>query len=399
MKQTTDDIYDSTQAARFENAECAYFSSGECRSCDLLGVASGSRLYSKLAGVRSALLHHGLPGGALRGPILPSHPWESRRKIKMAVSGTSKVPVLGIVRGDQSSADLRNCSLMPKAARDLLATLSDLIAKHDLRPYDIAARKGELKYIIIMATQDLSQGILRFVTRSTEAIPRIRKALAAIQGLHPWVRVISCNIQPQPAAILEGDEEIILTEACDIMEQCGSIPLILSPRSFMQVTPEIAVRLYSTACDVASQLGARHVLDLFCGVGGFSLHVASVVDSVIGVELSESAISNARKSAALLGYQHTSFHASDVELFLSQNTQLRPDLVIVNPPRRGLSANIITHIAGMIPQTILYSSCNPETFARDAATLSAHYVLREAIPFDMFPMTGHCEVLGVFSKA
>jgi 23S rRNA (uracil747-C5)-methyltransferase len=166
----------------------------------------------------------------------------------------------------------------------------------------------------------------------------------------------------------------------------------------MQVTPEVAFRLYSTARDLAAKLGARDVLDLFCGVGGFSLHVASVTNSVVGVELSDSAIRSARESAALLGYQHTTFHASDVDRFLSQNTELRPDLVIANPPRRGLSHSTINHIVAMTPQHILYSSCNPETFARDAALLCAHYDLNKVIPFDMFPMTRHCEVLGIFSK-
>jgi 23S rRNA (uracil747-C5)-methyltransferase len=166
----------------------------------------------------------------------------------------------------------------------------------------------------------------------------------------------------------------------------------------MQVTPEIATKLYSEARIFASRLKPRCVLDLYCGVGGFSLHVASEASSVVGVELSQRAISNAQQSASELGFSHATFYASDVAAFLHGHRELQPDLIIVNPPRRGLSESIIEQIVRLTPTAILYSSCNPETFARDAALLSQGFTLTEVAPFDMFPMTKHWEVLGTFLK-
>jgi 23S rRNA (uracil747-C5)-methyltransferase len=315
----------------------------------------------------------------------------------MSVTGTSATPSFGIVRSDLSSADLRDCNLSPEPVRQLVSFLTGIVTERDLIPYDIRNRTGELKHVIVMATQDLSQGIVRFVLRSTEAVSRIRKSIDLIQQNHPWVRVISCNIQPVPAAILEGTEEIVLTEERTIVERYGDTLLYFSPQSFMQVTPEIATKLYSHAQLFASQLKPQSVLDLYCGVGGFSLHVAPQTQSIIGVEISQSAISNALQSASELGFSHARFYASDVVTFLHEQPDLRPDLIITNPPRRGLEEAVISHIIRMKPAAILYSSCNPETFARDAQLLSPCYALTTITPFDMFPMTHHWEVLGTFA--
>lgn len=389
MKQTINDPY--------ESAECAYFTSHICHSCELLGVSRGSRVESKISRLYETLRRHQISEGLLQSPVLPSHPWQSRRKIKMSVTGTTQAPLLGIVRSDRSSADLQNCCLSPESIRHLLSFLATVITKQNLTPYNIDQRTGELKHIIVMSTADLSQGILRFILRSTELVDRIRKTVAPIQQAYPWIRVVSCNIQPVPAAILEGPEEIILTAGHEIIEQFGEISLFLSPQSFMQVTPEIAAKLYSQARVMVARWKPHSVLDLYCGVGGFSLHVASEAGAVVGVELSESAVASAQRSAGLLGITNTTFHSSDVDLFLHAHQELQPDLVIANPPRRGLSASTIGHLLRMKPKRLLYSSCNPDTFARDAALLGQHFTLEDLTPFDMFPMTMHWEVLGFFS--
>jgi 23S rRNA (uracil747-C5)-methyltransferase len=274
-----------------------------------------------------------------------------------------------------------------------------VIRTQKLTPYNIDERTGELKYIIVMTTADGSQGILRFVLRSSEAIPRITKSIQGIQQAFPWVKVISCNLQPQPAAILEGPEEILLTRDRVIREQFGEIPLYLAPQSFMQVTPQVAQSLYTHAARYIERTKPSLVMDLFCGVGGFSLHAASHAQRVVGVELSVAAIESARISAAELKLENTEFHASDVEKFLTDGDEFAPDLVIVNPPRRGLSPGILEHIKQKRPKVLLYSSCAPDTFARDAQILAPTYRLDELTPFDMFPMTRHCELLGAFTLA
>jgi 23S rRNA (uracil747-C5)-methyltransferase len=316
----------------------------------------------------------------------------------MNVSGSVTAPIIGVIRADRTAVDLVECLLTPPAVQDLLKALRTLIQAASLPPYDIDARRGELKNIIVMSNRDTSQAILRFVLRSSEAIPRLRKHVADIQREFPWITVISCNIQPIPAAILEGEEEIILTSSKTIEERYGDITLSFAPQSFMQVTHDIAEALYGRAAKYVRERTFSKALDLFCGVGGFSLSVAPFVKAVTGVELSKMAIESATVSAKRLGYAHSSFVADDAERFLEGNTAGSYDLVITNPPRRGLSPKIIERLQEIAPSAIVYSSCNPETFARDCAALSKEYTLARICIFDMFAMTEHCEVLGFLER-
>ncbi len=398
MTDQSGTTHGQTPHERYETASCELFSSGVCPSCSLLGVASGSRLRFKQAKVMEALgrSNHALPEPE---PIfIPGTPWGSRMKAKMAVAGTVEAPIIGITRSDQSCVELVRCPLPPPPFRALLETMRGLIRSASLPPYSIRERRGELKGIIIMSNHDLSEGIVRFVLRSSEAIPRIRKALPELQRLHPWASVVSCNIQPLPAAILEGPDEVLLTEKRHITAQCGPVSLLFSPQSFMQVTPEVAGALYGRAAAWCSGENLGSMLDLFCGVGGFSLSLAPHAQSVTGIELSADAVESARMSAQRLGHPSLQFMSGDVDASLASLSQSPFRTIVANPPRRGLSPELVQWIEGRSPDRILYSSCNPETFARDIAAWKGRYNLKKLALFDMFPLTEHCEVLGLLVR-
>jgi 23S rRNA (uracil747-C5)-methyltransferase len=382
----------------YENVTCPYFSAGTCRSCSLLGIESGNRIVTKERLVMKALSARGVTPCS-REPIrTPASPWGSRCKTKVSVTGTVEAPSLGIVRSDLSTQDLSECPLTPSPVQQLFATLKGIIKEANLTPYTIRERRGELKHIIVMNNHDGSEGIVRFVLRSSEAIPRISKSLAAIQARHPWVTVVSCNIQPIPAAILEGPEEEILTKERSIDVRYNDITLSFMPQSFMQVTHEIAEALYHRAASYVRENSFSRALDLFCGVGGFSLSIAPHVPHVTGVERSPMAIESARRSASRLAASNTSFFADDAEAFISQSLTHQPDLVIVNPPRRGLSEGTRRRLLELSPSALVYSSCDPETFARDVRDLTTDYTLANLALFDMFPMSDHCEVLGILER-
>jgi len=381
----------------YEHSSCDYFNQGLCGSCALLKTPQGHRLATKRNRLQADLARHGLSDTTCGDLIIPRRPWSSRRKIKLAVTGTTSEPRIGIVRRDLSSQDLCECPLQPEPIQDLLRALRRSITSLEITPYNIAERTGALKYIVIMANADMSEAILRFVLRSSDSIEVIRRLAPSLQIEFPWIRVVSCNIQPIPAAIIEGPEEIAITSETCIEERYGTTPLFFSAQSFMQVTPEIAALLYSYVAQWASPFGFKEALDLFCGVGGFSLHLAPIVGSVTGVELSPSAIASASRSSNRLAFGNTSFISCDVEAYLN-TTNLTPDLMVVNPPRRGLSQSILEQIVAINPAAIAYSSCDTETFSRDAAILRRHYTLTMVQPFDMFPLTNHCEVVGTFVR-
>lgn len=379
----------------YEHASCDYFTAGTCRSCSLLAIASGDRIAYKERRLRRTLQPCDISQHAIQGIVTPPNPWQSRRKIKMTVTGTVNSPCLGIVKSDLSSTDLTDCPLTPDPIRKLLHELKKLIGSYKLEPYSITGRRGELKNIIIMTDHAISSAIVRFVVRSTECVARLKKCVDPIREAFPWIQVVSCNIQPLPAALMEGPEEIVLTQASHIREIYGDVPLYLSPQSFMQVTPVIATRLYQRAAKAAADQGFKRALDLYCGAGGFSLHLAKHVEHVIGVELSQSAIASAQRSAAEIVASNTTFVADAVERFLTHEGIEKPDLVLVNPPRRGLTEDVILRLLELNPAAIFYSSCNPETFARDMQTMAHRYEVTSIDPFDMFPMTEHIELLAV----
>ena len=260
-------------------------------------------------------------------------------------------------------------------------------------PYDIERRTGELKGITILINHNHSEGILRFILRSSEAISRIRKAIDKIQTQIQWVEVISCNIQPIPAALPEGPEEVILTAKEFITEDYGCAAVMFRPLSFMQVTYEVAARLYARFAKIVEDAKIDSMFDLYCGVGAFSLAAAPFIKRGIGIEISQEAIHSAESACALKGIFHLRFFKGDLSL-ATPHLSLEPaDLFMVNPPRRGLDSATLELVLAKLPTNLVYSSCNPDTLVRDLSKLTDQYDVKLLAPFDMFPLTEHLEAL------
>ncbi|MBI3543097.1 MAG: 23S rRNA (uracil(1939)-C(5))-methyltransferase RlmD [Deltaproteobacteria bacterium] len=377
---------------------CAYFDRGECRSCSLLALPARERSASKLSrftrDARAAL--GDVPISALWEP---PRAFGSRTKAKLAVSGSMRNAVIGLPDGASGeSASLLDCPLHAPRLNEVLRFVKGAITEFKLAPYHVERRQGELKGIILKCNEDASQVLARFVLRSPEALPRVRRAARALVERLPFVRVVSANIQPLPAALLEGGDEIVLTEERFLWERYGDVLLAFQPQSFSQVTHATAEALYRHVAGVLSGSGARSLLDLFCGVGGFSLTAAGGMEWGLGVELSENAIECARLGAAENGATQLAFESGDVEAFLARYSGKKPDAVVVNPPRRGLSPAIVEGIKALRPGLIAYSSCNPETLLRDLRLFAPAYRVASLAPFDMFPLTEHLEAVATLAR-
>lgn len=371
---------------------CADYQAGRCRSCARLPQPYAAQLAEKDREARALLDPQGL--AEWRAPV-HGRIAAFRNKAKFAVTGSSTAVNFGLPDG----TDLAGCPLYPPLIGDSLVAFRELIAQARIPPYDIAARRGELKYLLLSCDSNAAQLMARFVLRSTEALPRLRKALPALQAALPSLRVVSVNLQPEPKAILEGPTEILLSAADHLPLVVNGIPLQLTPQAFFQTHPDVAAALYANARDWVGELAGpvAQAADLYCGIGGFALHLAPQVGAMLGIERSAAAIAAARCSAAALGLEQVRFIAGEVDAELQQLTR-GLDLLIVNPPRRGLDPGLRHWIAEHRPRWLLYSSCNPATLARDLGELS-RYRLRRAQVHDMFPHTGHYEILGLAEAA
>ena len=316
-----------------------------------------------------------------------------RNKAKMVVAGTAQAPVLGLVQQGEA-VDLTTCLLYPSVFLPAFAHISQFIRQAGLAPYDVAQRRGELKYVLLSYSEH-GGWLLRFVMRSQHHLAAIRKHLPALLRRWPALAVVTVNIQPVHQAVLEGEQEFVLSGQQMLRQQLNDVPLYLQPQSFFQTNSAVAARLYQTARDWTADLPIKRVWDLFCGVGGFALHLANEQRAVTGIEISAAAIACASKAATELGVS-IDFRALDAAAF-AQAAQQAPDLLVVNPPRRGLGAALCQRIDSLAPRWLLYSSCNPKSLQLDLLQLAAYQPVQGQL-FDMFPHTAHAEAMVLLQR-
>lgn len=374
--------------------QCALYDAGRCRSCQWIEQPVSSQLSAKMTDLQALL--SGLPVAEWCAPV--SGPEQAfRNKAKMVVSGSVEKPLLGMLHRDGTPVDLTDCPLYPASFAPVFAALKPFIARAGLTPYNVERKRGELKYILLTESQHDGAMMLRFVLRSDTKLPQLRAALPGLQAQLPQLKVITANIQPVHMAIMEGEEEIFLTEAQALAERFNNVPLWIRPKSFFQTNPTVASQLYATARDWVRQLPVNHMWDLFCGVGGFGLHCATPEMKLTGIEISVEAIACATQSASELGLTNLHFQALDSTQFATGQGNV-PDLVLVNPPRRGIGKALCDYLSQMAPPFIIYSSCNAQTMAKDLRDLPGYRVERVQL-FDMFPHTAHYEVLTLLIKS
>ncbi|NPD49013.1 23S rRNA (uracil(747)-C(5))-methyltransferase RlmC [Klebsiella aerogenes] len=366
---------------------CALYDAGRCRSCQWLEFPLTQQLADKMANLRELLASH--PAATWLAPV--SGPETAfRNKAKMVVSGSVERPLLGMLHRDGTPEDLTDCPLYPPSFEPVFAALKPFIARAGLTPYNVARKRGELKYLLLTESQHGGM-MLRFVLRSVAKLEQLRAALPWLQQQLPQLKVITANIQPVHMAIMEGEQEIFLSDQQALAENFNGVPLWIRPQSFFQTNPTVASQLYATARDWVRALPVNHMWDLFCGVGGFGLHCATPQMRLTGIEIAPEAIACARQSAAQLGLTNLHFQALDSTQFATHEDDI-PQLVLVNPPRRGIGAELCDYLSRMAPPYIIYSSCNARTMATDIARLQGYRLERVQL-FDMFPHTAHYEVL------
>lgn len=367
---------------------CAQYTAGSCRSCQWLDKPYPQQLTDKQHHLESLLSGH-----AVAQWLDPVFGRESafRNKAKMVVSGSVERPLLGMLHRDGTAVDLCDCPLYPASFAPIFAVLKIFIARAGLTPYNVARKRGELKFLLLTESTYSGELMLRFVLRSEAKLAQLRAALPWLQQQLPQLAVISANIQPVHMAILEGEQEIPLTEQQTLPESFNQVPLFIRPQSFFQTNPQVAASLYATARQWVRELNIDSMWDLFCGVGGFGLHCADTDTQLTGIEISAEAIACARQSADQLGLKNVNFAALDSTRFATAEAQV-PQLVLVNPPRRGIGSELCRYLSQMAPKFILYSSCNAETMAKDIGQLADYRIERVQL-FDMFPHTSHYEVL------
>ncbi|MBV2128537.1 23S rRNA (uracil(747)-C(5))-methyltransferase RlmC [Arsukibacterium indicum] len=377
---------------------CHHFQANRCQSCQWLAKPYSQQLTDKQQHLNELMAP--MQPESVLAPIA-SEEQGFRYKAKMVVLGSVTNPVLGIINARGEQVDLADCPLYPASFVPVFALCKAFIRRATLTPYDIASRRGELKYILLSQSLHSGRFMLRLVLRSKNCLASVTKHLPWLEQQLPELELCSVNLQPAAAAILEGAEEIVLTKQTVLAEQLNQVPLYLQPQSFFQTQPVVAASLYLNAAQWAAELQEQNgqfnqIWDLFCGVGGFGLHLVQNDQSLQGIEIAPAAIASATRSAAEMGLTNVSFQALDATAFANAAAKA-PDLLVVNPPRRGLGAALCQDIERLSPGWLLYSSCNAQTLADDLTRLNQYKLLKVQL-FDMFAHSSHYEVLTLLQR-
>ncbi len=289
---------------------------------------------------------------------------------------------------------VERCRLQTEASDRAARAVCDFCRENGVAAYDETTGSGTLRHIFTRTARD---GRTQVTIVAARGFGAKTAALAdAVRRVCPEAEGVILNVNKTTGnTVLAGDFYPLWGSGtlCDTL--CGA-DFSLSPMSFYQVNPAQAERLYSKAMEFAAPLEHARVLDLYCGAGTISLCLARCAETVIGAEIVPAAVENARENAARNGLHNVEFLCADAGEAAAELSRrgLQPDVVVVDPPRKGLAENVIETVCAMGPERVVYVSCDPATQARDLKRFAElGYPARKAVAVDMFPRTAHVETV------
>jgi 23S rRNA (uracil1939-C5)-methyltransferase len=339
----------------------------------------------------------GLAGYDLE-PIVPAvEQWRYRNKLEYSFGADeSGALVCGFhAPGSWERIEhIDDCLLASEAGNEARRAALAWCRERGLSPYDRRAQAGLLRNLVVREGRRTGELQVRLVT-SDEPVDLDGFAEAVDAASVLWTRALDVG-----ETTAGGLTEVLHgTESID--EELGDLRFRVSADAFFQTNTEMAERLYAVAAQYADLQGWERLYDLFCGIGTIGLTLATRAGEVWGLEIVEEAIADAIANARLNQIENARFFAGDVRLALSELVERagRPDVLVVDPPRAGLSAKVVRRVIEAAPKRIVYVSCNPTTLAPNAAQLvEAGYALRRVRPVDMFPQTPHIECVAVLDR-
>jgi len=321
-------------------------------------------------------------------------PWRYRNKAQVPIGAGEGGLVGGFFeQGSHDIVDMDACLIQSSENESAVCAVKRIARSLGLSPYDRQSGRGLLRHVIVRHARATGQIMVVLVTAARD-LPHADELVSLIRAEIPGVTSICQNIQPARTSLVFGDETRVLWGDDVIYDEIGGIRFAVSARSFFQVNPEQTEKLYRQTLAYAGLTGNETVVDAYCGIGTITLFLARHARQVYGVEIVPEAIADARRNARLNGIGNVEFVAGAAEDVMPrwQAAGIRPDVVVVDPPRKGCNPALLDTILAMRPARIVYVSCNPSTLARDLRRLEdGDYRTVEAQPVDMFPWTGHIE--------
>ena len=327
-------------------------------------------------------------------PILASPTCHGyRNKAQYPVAQEKGRAFAGFFRaGTHNVVENKRCLILPEETDRVKDAVVDYVNQFRVSVYDEAAHRGLLRHIYVRRGVESGQILVCLIVNGRQ-LPKTDALIARLQKI-PGFTTLVLGVNTRKGNAILGDEFITLYGEGFIGDTLCGLNFRLSPRSFYQVNHHQAQRLYRAAIEQAEITKEDTVLDLYCGVGTITLCMASAAGKVIGVEVVEQAVEDARDNAKRNGIENAEFFCGDAgQAALALEKQgIKADVVVVDPPRKGLNADTIEALSRFAPRRIVYVSCDPATLARDVALLKDRgYKLKNAMAADLFPRCAHVE--------
>jgi len=382
-----------------KRVECDCETYKRCGGCNMRHIEYEETLIMKRNSVQ-ALVNKTLKNKIqVKNTIGMENPLHYRNKAQYPIGmNKENKPVIGVfARRSHEIIPINNCLIQKPISEQIAKFILEYITKNNISVYDEKSGKGIFRHLVIKVGVKTNE-IMCILVINAHSFKNENKLVEELVKKFPNIKTIVKNINTKNTNVIMGKENIVLYGDGYIKDILGDYTFKISPQSFYQVNPLQAEKLYNLGVEAAKITKNDIVFDLYCGIGTISLFMAKYAKKVYGVEIVEQAIKDAKENAKNNNIENTEFIAGDTEIVLDDlinNKKIIPDVVMVDPPRKGLDNRTIENINKIKPNRVIYISCNPATLIRDLAKFEENYEIKSIQPVDMFPFTSNVECVAV----
>jgi len=380
-------------ADRIEEIDCSTYK--RCGGCNLRHMNYAKTLEIKKNTVQNLVNKTLKEKIEVKDTIGMENPFNYRNKAQYPV-GLDKQgnPVIGVFANRTHEViEIKECMIQNKESEKIAKYICEFAKENHISVYKEETRKGLLRHIVIKVGLKTDEIMCVLVLNGRE-INNEEKLVKELTKKFPNIKTIVKNINMQNTNVILGKENINIYGNGYIYDKLGDYTFKISPLSFYQINPIQTEKLYKLALEKAELTGKEILFDLYCGIGTIGIFMASKSKEVYGIEIVEQAIEDAKENCKINNINNAKYYAGDTEELLTdliEKQNIIPDVVVVDPPRKGLDKTTIENIKKIEAKRVVYISCNPATLVRDLSYLEDKYEVKEIQPVDMFPFSHHVE--------
>ena len=382
-----------------QEADCTTYK--RCGGCNLRHIKYEETLKMKQNAVQSLVNKTLKTKVKVQETIGMENPFHYRNKAQYPI-GINKEgePVIGVfAQRTHEVIPMEKCLIQNPKSEEIAKTILQFIKDNKISVYNEKKGKGLFRHIVIKVGIKTNE-IMCILVINGKTIPKEAQLIQEVTSKFPQIKTIVKNINMRNTNVILGKENVNIYGDGYIEDILGEYTFKISPLSFYQVNPVQAEKLYNLGVEMAQIAKQDTVFDLYCGIGTITLFMSKYAKKVYGIEIVEEAIKAAKENAKINNIDNTEFYAGDVEVVLDDlinNKGISADIVMFDPPRKGLDRNSINNILKIKPKKIVYISCNPATLIRDLTFFENQYDIKTIVPVDMFPFTSHVECVCVLN--